>query len=363
MKKKDVYKAIGIMSGTSLDGLDIAYTEFFKDTDKWSFKTGSATTIEYTDEIKKKFKSALKMSGAQLTAFDSAFGLWIGKEVKQFIDDNDLAPDFIASHGHTIFHQPDNNFTLQIGDGHSIHAIAGVPVIYNFRKLDVALGGQGAPLVPIGELLLFSGYDFCLNLGGIANITKNSKKKMAAYDVCPANIVLNHLSKRAGSAYDKNGDIAASGDLIEPLLKEMEELDFYKKSGPKSLGYEYISEYFFPLLSKEYVVEDLLHTFCHHIAKMVASEMIKLNGKENKKLLITGGGAYNSFLINLLEQYCKPVTVEVPENNIVEYKEAIVFSFLGLLRLEGHNNVLSKVTGASNDSCSGAIVGSFPEKS
>lgn len=364
MKKNTVFKAVGIMSGTSLDGLDIAYTEFKKNKGKWTYNTKVVTTIEYADDIKNKFKKALKMPGAELSAFDAAYGLWIGEQVKNFIEENKLEPGFIASHGHTIFHQPDNNFTLQIGDGSSIHAITQIPVIYNFRKLDVALGGQGAPLVPVGDALLFSDYNYCINLGGIANITKNTAdKEVLAYDICPANMVLNHLAQRIGASYDNKGETAAKGKLLEPLLKELEDLSYYKKDGPKSLGYEYISEHVFPLLSEDYVVEDLLHTYCHHIAKMVAAEILKLNGKEGQKVLISGGGAYNDYLISLLENYCKPVSIEVPDQKLLEHKESIIFAFLGVLRLEGENNVWSRVTGASRDSCSGTIVGTLPENS
>lgn len=351
------------MSGTSLDGLDIAYTEFKKNNDKWTYNAKAVTTIEYTDDIKNKFKKALKMPGAELSAFDSAYGLWIGEQIKKFIEKNNLNPDFIASHGHTIFHQPDNNFTLQIGDGSSIHAVAEVPVIYNFRKLDVALGGQGAPLVPVGDALLFNEYDFCINIGGIANVTKNTSEELLAYDICPANMVLNHLAKRAGASYDDKGEIAASGKLIEPLLNEIESIDYYQKDGPKSLGFEYVSEKYLPYLSKDYVVEDLLHTYCHHIAKMISVELLKLNGKEGQKALVTGGGAYNKYLIDLIKKYCQPVEVEVPDKQLLEYKESIIFAFLGVLRVAGENNVWARVTGASRDSCSGTLVGTLKENS
>lgn len=361
MAKNTIYKGIGIMSGTSLDGLDIAYAEYHLKDNEWSFSPGPAKTIKYPDEIKKKLESSMQFSGEELAELDSSYGLWIGEQVNEFIKKQHLSPNFIASHGHTVFHQPENNYTLQIGDGNGINAVTGIPVISNFRKLDVALGGQGAPLVPVGDAMLFSTYDYCLNLGGIANISRADGKDAIAYDICGANMVLNFLARRNGEDYDTDGKTAAKGELIEPLLKELDRLAFYTKKGPKSLGYEHVSQQVFPLLSEEYVVDDLLNTYTHHVAKKIGESLSELGGIEGQNMLITGGGARNKYLIKLIREYCKPVKVTLPKAEIIDYKEAIVFGFLGLLRILGESNVWAKVTGASRDSCSGEIVGYIKE--
>lgn len=363
MGKSNLYKGIGIMSGTSLDGLDIAYSEYHLKDDEWSFSSGPAKTIAYPEEIKSKLEGSMGLSGEELSELDSSYGLWIGEQVNQFIRKHKLSPDFIASHGHTVFHQPENKYTLQIGDGNGIHAVTDIPVVFNFRKLDIALGGQGAPLVPVGDALLFNTYDYCLNLGGIANISRVDGKDAVAYDICAANMVLNYLARRNGNDYDADGQAAAKGEMIGELLRELNELDFYTKKGPKSLGYEHVSQQVFPLLSEEYVVDDLLHTYAHHIAEKVSNSLEELEGKKGQNMLVTGGGARNKYLIKLLRDYCKPVKVDLPKAEIIDYKEAIVFGFLGLLRILGEANVWSHVTGASRDSCSGVIAGDLKQKS
>ena len=346
------------MSGTSLDGLDLAYAEYRFDKKEWFFTTGLAITVKYPSDIIKKLEGAMELDGLALTEFDVTYGEWIGHQVNEFIKKQKLEPEFIASHGHTVFHQPEKKFTLQIGNGNVIHAVTGLPVIYNFRNLDLALGGQGAPLVPVGDALLFSKYNYCLNIGGIANISKSEKNDIQAFDICAANMVLNRLAKRNGHDFDKDGKIAAEGDLIEPLLRELDSLPYFQKKGPRSLGYEHVSEDVFPLLSEDYVVEDLLHTYCHHIAKKVKESLNGFNVQKDQTMLVTGGGVRNKFLVKLLKEYC-PVKVEVPKVEIVDYKEALVFGFLGVLRLRGEKNVWSKVTGASSDSCSGIVAGYF----
>ena len=362
MTRNNVYKGIGIMSGTSMDGLDICYSEYHLLKNQWSFTTGPAKTIAYPNDIKDKLKESMQLNGEDLTTFDTAYGLWIGEQVNNFIRKEKITPGFIASHGHTVFHQPEKKCTLQIGDGNAIHAVTGMPVIYNFRKLDVALGGQGAPLVPVGDAMLFGSYNYCLNLGGIANISKTENSDILAFDICAANMVLNYLSQRDGKDFDRDGTTAARGALIDPLLRELDTLDFYSKKGPKSLGYEYISEKVFPLLSDDYLVDDLLHTYTHHIAKKVCESLQDLNSQEGQTMLVTGGGARNKYLIKLLKEYCSPLKVEVPAVEIIDYKEAIVFGFLGLLRLRGEINVRAQVTGASKDSCSGTIAGDYADK-
>lgn len=349
------------MSGTSLDGLDIAFVSYERNNSRWNFSVLNATTIKYSEALYKQLSDAIYLNGLELCHLDSIYGQWLGSQINAFIKEHNIHPDFIASHGHTIFHQPEKGFTYQIGNGHTIHALTKIPVIYNFRNLDVALRGQGAPLVPVGDHLLFSDYNYCLNIGGIANISYTDGNDVRAFDVCPANMVLNMLAARKGKQYDDKGKMAVKGQLIEPLLNKLEKVST-KSKGPHSLGYEEISEKFFPMLDESYVVEDLLHTYNHYIVKMVSEAVDQLGGKSGKRMLVTGGGAYNDFLMTQLHEHCSDLEIVKPESQLVSFKEAIIFGFLGILRLEGENNVYASVTGAQRDSCSGDIVGHIKEK-
>ncbi|MBX9851172.1 MAG: anhydro-N-acetylmuramic acid kinase [Cytophagaceae bacterium] len=360
MKK---YKVIGIMSGTSLDGLDIALCEFEKKKSQWAFKIKSAATLEYTLERKKTFNDLMKSSGEELMHADFEFGKFIGKEVNQFIKKNKVKADFISSHGHTIFHQPQRGFTCQIGSGSAIHATTGLPVVSDLRSVDVALGGQGAPLVPIGDKLLFSEYEFCLNLGGISNISFDYKGKRIAFDISPVNIVLNALAQKTGKEYDKDGALARSGKISEGLLSSLNKLDYYGKKFPKSIGKEWVDENVFPLLDLfDLSVQDKLCTFCEHIAIQI-QEVIKKSGvkKKSARLLVTGGGAFNQFLIERINHHSKnKVKVIVPDKNTVMFKEALIFAFLGVLRIRNENSALKSVTGSSRDNIGGALYGKLP---
>ena len=352
------YKVLGIMSGTSLDGLDLAYCNFTRSSRGYSFSIEKATTVLYSEAWQHKLSGMVNASALELTEANTNLGTFIGKEAKKFISEHGLEPELIACHGHTIFHQPHKGFSLQIGSGYHIMVESGVTVVNDFRSLDVALGGQGAPLVPIGDELLFSEFDFCLNLGGIANISARSGGKRIAYDICPANMVLNLLANRKGKAYDAGGSIASQGKLLPELFNSLNKLDFYTQAAPKSLGYEWVSSQIFPLLKEQdNSVEDLLHTFCHHMARQISSALAPFASTKPQSLLITGGGAYNTFFIKLLEKELSPlaINVVVPDNYLVEYKEALIFAFLGILRLRNEVNCLSSVTGASRDSCSGQI--------
>ena len=344
------------MSGTSLDGLDIAYCEFEHKNGRWSFELHKAETIEYLPGLHHKLQSGTELSGLELTALDVELARWMGKRVKDFIKKYDLSPDLIASHGHTIFHQPEKGITLQIGDGNTLAAITGVPVAYDFRSLDVALCGQGAPLVPIGDQLLFREYDFCLNLGGIANISFEIKGLRYALDICPCNIPLNYLASKKSKTYDAGGDMARSGRLIPELLEKFNALGYYSLSGPKSLGYEWVQENILSLLdSNSSPVADLLYTMVEHIGHQIA-RMISQTSRTGK-LLITGGGAFNTYLIDRIKEHLPAdVVVEIPSGEIISYKEAIIFAFLGVLRLRAEVNCLSSVTGAMRNSCGGVLV-------
>jgi anhydro-N-acetylmuramic acid kinase len=343
---------IGVMSGTSLDGIDIVYVRFDTN-DEINFKIINATTIPYNDLWKNRLKGGFHLSGEDLTLLDADYGIFLGETIKSFIEENEIKNiDFIASHGHTIFHNPDKNYTLQIGNTPSISSITGLKTICDFRTQDIALGGQGAPLVPIGDELLFPNYDYCLNLGGFSNISLNKNNQRIAFDICPVNIVLNHYVSKLNLEFDDKGSIASSGKTDEILLKELNALKFYNSTKPKSLGFEFIIETIFPIIDKyDMEIADILRTFVEHIAIQITK---KIDSNSSKKVLITGGGAFNLFLIERIKHYTNTKLI-IPENLLINYKEALIFGLLGLLKDEGKNNCLESVTGAKKDHSSGVI--------
>ena len=349
------YKALGMMSGTSLDGLDMAFCVFGEEEGKWSFELIAAKTIEYTEEWKEKLDQAIHLDALQLALLDQAYGTWLGEQVAGFIRRYQVQPELIASHGHTVFHQPEQGLTLQIGSGQHLAMQVDIPVICDFRTMDVALGGQGAPLVPIGDRLLFGDFDFCLNLGGISNISFDLDGERVAYDIGAANMLLNYLSNQVGKNYDANGAMAATGSLDQLLFDQLNALDYFQADFPKSLGREWFDDACLPILkATKSNIPDQLHTACKHIAFQIAENIKKiLPGQQTQKLLVTGGGAKNDFLIECLE-YALPerVTLHIPEEKLIDYKEAIVFALLGVLRSRGEINTLHSVTGASrSESC------------
>ncbi|MGZ3863047.1 MAG: anhydro-N-acetylmuramic acid kinase [Bacteroidia bacterium] len=355
IKENNKYKVIGLMSGTSLDGLDIAYCEFALKGKKWSYKVLHAETVAYHKGGKDKLKNAHLATAEELCELHTDFGLFIGEKVLKFIRKNKIKNvDFISSHGHTIFHQPLNHFTLQIGDGATIAAVTGIKTICDFRSTDVALGGQGAPLVPIGDELLFSDYDACLNIGGIANISFKQKGKRIAFDICPANLLFNHLAKQVGHEYDNGGKLAASGHFNDILLKKFNSLSYYKSYKSKSLGREDVERDFISVLENSKIpVKDKLATVSEHAAFQTARV---LNNFKIKNVLVTGGGAYNSDFLSRINAYsdCK---IHVTDDKTIQFKEALIFAFLGVLRTRNEVNALRSVTGAKRDSCGGAIYG------
>ncbi len=351
MKKSTKY-CIGVMSGTSLDGLDIAYIKFDFET-SFHFKIINAVTIPYDSNWKKALKNGFHLSGEALTKLDADYGIYLGDTLKKFITENNIENlDFIASHGHTIYHNPSESYTLQIGNGPYINTITGIKTICDFRTQDVALGGQGAPLVPIGDALLFSEYDYCLNLGGFSNISISLNKQRIAFDICPVNIVLNHYVNSLNIEFDNNGEIASNGSIDLHLLNELNALPFYNATKPKSLGYEFVLETIFPIIdSYKLEIKDILRTFVEHIAQQIAK---KIDSNASKNMLITGGGAYNIFLIERLKSYTKTELI-IPKKMLIDYKEALVFGLLGYLKNEDKNNCLKSVTGACKDHSSGII--------
>ena len=349
---KSVYKVIGVMSGTSLDGLDLAYVEFNFD-DSWSFKIIKAETIEYSKEWKHILKNLVSNSLEELQVIDEEYAQYLAETINNFIKQNTIdSIDAICSHGHTALHQPEKGLTYQIGNLKELSTLTGQKVVCDFRVQDVKFGGQGAPLVPIGDKLLFQEYDYCINLGGFANISTEIDNQRIAYDICPVNIVLNHYTLKLGFQYDNDGELAASGEINKQLLEELNNLEFYKEEPPKSLGLEWVRDVIFPLIDKyKLETKDILRTFVEHSVFQIAQQ---INQNKNSTVFITGGGAYNLFLIKKLEELtnCKII---VPSKTIVEYKEALIFGFLGVLRLRGENNCLASVTGAKQDHSSGNI--------
>jgi anhydro-N-acetylmuramic acid kinase len=347
------YKVIGVMSGTSLDGIDLAYIHFEKNT-RWNFKILVAETIPYEASFEHELREAIQYDSEKLQQFDEVYTKFLAETIQTFIKKHTIDNlDAVCSHGHTILHQPENGITYQIGNlsilGELLKKHA-KNIVCDFRVQDVALGGQGAPLVPIGDELLFSEYDYCLNLGGFANVSFHKSGKRIAYDICPVNIVLNKYAKQLGFNYDDKGNLAKSGTYLLSLGEELHNLSYYKQKPPKSLGLEWVQEEIFPRLDAFKRKEiDILRTFTEHIARQLAR-----NFTVNAKVLVTGGGAYNEYLMKKIT-YHKKVDIIKPSNELIEYKEALIFGFLGILRLRNEVNCLKSVTGAIKDHSSGKI--------
>lgn len=352
------------MSGTSLDGLDMAYCEFNLENGRWKFNILAADTLPYDSAWVSLLSQITEVSGEALMVADLKLGRWMGEAVKTFISKHQLDPDFIASHGHTVFHQPEIGLTCQIGNGFALQAAAGKPVIANFRNFDLVIGGQGAPLVPIGDQLLFAGYDFCLNLGGISNVSTDWQGRRIAYDIGPANMPLNHFARRLGKAYDPEGSIAASGQVATDWLKRLNQLPYYQAAFPKSLGYEWVYQHIIhPLEQSALSTEDILATCVHHAAQQIAENLtgqMQQQKKSQARVLVTGGGAFNPYFMQTIEKYgAGKLQLQVPDKQLVGYKEALVFALLGVLRARQEVNCLSSVTGGAYDHSAGIIYGTL----
>lgn len=351
------YKVLGMMSGTSLDGLDMALCHLWKDGDKWDFEIRKAKTIAYPEWLYGFLADAVNLSSQAHDTLHEAFGTWSGEEARQFILEKSLEVDFIASHGHTSHHRPNLGITFQLGEGQHLANASGYKVICDFRTKDVKLGGEGAPLVPIGDKLLLSEYDFCLNLGGISNVSFKKNGERKAYDLGLANMPLNYITKKIGLSYDEDGQLARSGKTDNDLLSELNALRYYKLPYPKSTGYEWFKLDVVPLIEKSSApTEDLLNTLVEHNCFQIKEAIKKEKPVKNSKMLVTGGGALNSYYISVLKKQLEGlIEVVIPPKKFIEYKEALVFAFMGTLRELNETNVLKSVTGAKEDSCSGEI--------
>lgn len=342
------------MSGTSLDGLDLACVQFNPKENKIGWQWIATDFIPYSTAWREKLKQAHLISTPDLMALDGAYGEFLGEKVNQFIQQNQLhGIDAIASHGHTIFHQPQKGFTLQIGNGAYLQAQTNIPVICDFRSQDVALGGQGAPLVPIGDQLLFSEYDACINLGGFANISfDDAPQHRVAFDIVPVNYVLNYFAADLGLPYDAEGKIAEKAHIITDLLNALNNLAYYQQLGPKSLGREWVEKEVLGLIKNDtHTAEDILATFTAHAAEQISKV---INYHSFKKVLFSGGGALNTFLMQTIQTQTSS-KIMIADDELLHFKEALVFALLGYLKLHKQTNILQSVTGASRDSCAGVV--------
>ena len=348
----ETYSALGIMSGSSLDGVDLTLCEFTRNNSIWSFNIIKAITYPYPEEWRIKLLSLHKKKNEEILVTDLHYGQFLGELVNKFLNNNSIKPDLIASHGHTVFHEPENGYTLQIGDGQTIADTTGILTINDFRSKDIELGGQGAPLVPIGDELLFYDYDFCLNIGGIANISYKIDNKRLAFDVCPANQLLNYLSLQLGSPYDRNGLFAQLGKLNKELFDLLNTDPYYLKAKPKSLSNQYVNDSFINKIETiESSIEDKLYTIVKHIAFQLDQSISQF---PPGKILITGGGVHNSFLVKAIDLETKHELI-IPKPEIINFKEAIIFAMMGVLRNLNENNCLATATGALQDCSSGLI--------
>ncbi|TXF74955.1 anhydro-N-acetylmuramic acid kinase [Chryseobacterium sp.] len=343
-----MYQVIGLMSGTSLDGLDLCFVRFQKN-EKWQFEILQAETIPYPIDWEEKLRNSILLSSEELLEFHSEYGFYLGKQVNAFIQKYQLENvDFIASHGHTVFHNPKKKYTFQLGDGMALKATTGIPVIYDFRSQDVILGGNGAPLVPIGDELLFKEYSACLNLGGFSNISMKKEGKRIAFDICPVNIMLNRFAAELGKKYDENGLLARNGIVDAELLSFLNALDFYSQGPPKSLGIEWVIKEINPIILNR-KPEDLLATFTEHAAVQISKVF---NTYALKNVLVSGGGTFNSYLMEKVQRKTQTEII-IPDEKIIHFKEALIFAFMGMLRTRNEINVLASATGSIKDHSSG----------
>jgi anhydro-N-acetylmuramic acid kinase len=346
-------RVIGLMSGTSLDGLDCCCVDFYQHAGSYKFEIIATKTFSYSAFWKNKLQQSFYLSPEKLAELSAEYGLFLAECVNQFVNEFklDKSIELIASHGHTVFHQPAKGITVQIGDGEVLNKKTGIPVINDFRIKDVQLGGQGAPLVPVGDHFLFSEYDACLNLGGFSNISFVHNQERIAFDIGPANLPVNLLCQRFFNCeFDKNGEISRNGKVLEALRSELNDIAFFKNPPPKSLGIEWLKSEYLTVVEK-YVGEnpaDLIAT----ITQQVADQIIRvIENYHLKSIYITGGGVYNQNLINHLKK--SNAKIILPKSEIIEFKEALIFAFLGFLNLHNSINTFKSVTGAKEDSTGG----------
>lgn len=354
------YQAIGLMSGSSLDGIDIACCEFQQRGDAISFTLLAAETILLTEAWQGRLLHLPDQSARILAQTHVYFGHYLAQLTRDFIERHQLDPDFIASHGHTVFHDPDRRYTTQIGDGAALAALTRRTVITDFRTQDIAINGEGTPIAPAADRYLFSEYDYLLNIGGIANLTLNRPGRPIAFDLSGANQVFNALAQLTGQPYDADGALARNGQLLPDLLHDVEALPYFEQRPPKSLANSWVQQTLLPyFLEHPASVEDRLHTAVQHLVQVTTRSIERLPQPPHaaRTLLVTGGGAFNTFLIEELQTRLQSLGIQIvlPDPDIIHFKEAILMALMGLLRLQGRPNCFRSVTGARRDTVGGAI--------
>jgi anhydro-N-acetylmuramic acid kinase len=339
---------LGLMSGTSLDGMDAALVRFSEENGlQWQLL--EHFEFEYPNELKNLVNNCFKDASLK-SEVDQAFADWTISCIEQIKERTAHEIHVVGSHGQTIFHEPQNKYTFQAGCLADIALATGIPCITDFRMQDVLLGGQGAPLVPMGDHLLFGEYEAALNLGGFANVSIGNPLLqdgvLHAFDICPANYVLNAFARELGKEYDAGGAHASRGSINQWVLEELNSLPYFDKKPPKSLGAEWVESQVFDKI--DYLQpSDALATYCEHIALQISKVLA------GKRVLVTGGGAWNDYLLGRIKAY--GVDLERPEKEVVDFKEAIIFALLAYLRFTGKDNVLGATTGSGKNHSSGKV--------
>lgn len=357
------YHVLGVMTGSSLDGVDIVYTKITASEKKYSYEILMTDCVKMPAKWKLRISQLVLQNAVTYLKTSAFFGQFLGEILLDFITRNQIENqlDFIASHGQTIFHQPENKFSSQIGDGSVIAAITGFPVICDFRSVDVALGGQGAPVAPIANKLFYPEYSLFLNLGGIGNLAANINGKYVAFDFTAVNLILDKIAKELELEYDDEGKIAAFGNFSETLFDSLNHSIYYNKSYPKSLSGGWVSKVMLPIISRSPLSHaDKLHTVVYHVAYQLKNAISMIEAKENisfsknDKMLATGGGVFNRFLMQIIQEKIG-VSVTIPDHQIIKFNEAVLMALMGVMRVRQETNIMSSVTGATYDTIGGAI--------
>lgn len=359
------YQVLGLMSGSSLDGLDIAFCEFNLESENISsWEILQAETLPFSEMWQSRLAHLPAQNALTYAQSHAYFGHYMGQLVNSFLEKHKIEPDFIASHGHTIFHFPDKRMTAQIGDGAALAATTGYTVISDFRTQDIAIDGEGTPLAPAADKYLFEGYDFYLNIGGIANISCEANGKMIAFDIGGANQIFNRLANLVNLEYDEDGKLAASGKIENELLQQINSIDYFSQKYPKSLDNQWVGHHMIkPFLAFPASIENRLRTGCEQLAEQTVLSVLQIIekeglNKESYRMLATGGGVFNLFLIQRMQElFSEKINLEIviPKKEIVQFKEAALMALLGVLRMENIPNCLASVTGAKRDTIGGAI--------
>jgi len=355
-----VYNVIGITSGTSLAGLDLVFAALTEVRGKWTYEVKASERVEYTAEWEEKLGKAADLPARDYLLLHSEYGHFIGHAVNQFIADHQLDHQvhFIAAHGDTVFHIPAQKMTAQLGDGAAISAVTGLSVISDLRAMDIAFGGKGAPLLPIAEQLLFPDYQYRVNLGENATLAAQIDGQLIASDICACNYVLDTLAETLNFPFDKDGQLAAGGVTDQSLLNALNGLAFYNEASPRHMSSKFGTGTVLPMIQQHQLsTQGKLNTYTHHIAAQI-EKIVKdlLPQEENvpRSLLLTGGGAANTYLVKTIEAALQPhnVTVTVQHD---PFRNALMIALLGALRWRQEPNGLASVTGAEKDSVGGAL--------